>query len=791
MADDVSTASRIARRLIPGAAALLLLPALVPWWVVVLPRLDFDVDPRSPGADMVTTLGPGGFGILAVAGTLAAVFALVVHGLAGGGFAWKSAALLLPGLILVAFHMPARFENLWHGTGWAWGVAAGLAMLHLGQWPQARRWASAVLAGFAAMLLVEAMNYRFVEHAATVASFEQQRDVFLESRGWAVGSSEAQLYERRLRTNDAIGAIGLSNVLATLGAGIGAMALGLLVGSLRPRRGASGGTMAKVSHAARETFGGDAAGRWLVGGALFVVAAALVALTNSSAGMAALGLGCAWVTAVAVLRVIAARPTPGDRHPRAVAWCGAIVAAGCVALVYVGVAVRYAVWGVPGPGEVGQGIGGERSVLFRAQYWGAAWRMLTDSAGYALFGVGPGGFGDAYLRFKSPLNPEEVTSAHGFAVDFIATLGVIGGGLWAVVLVGWLARGAWGVMREVDPAAAPQPRVLPGLRGAVYGLLAIGGLLVAIEIAVAWAEISGPGATWGLAWRLAALGAFVLIGGLWWRFADECGVRVGLVAAAVAVLVHGSFDMAFFQPTSAVLMWFVVGLAGATCDSNSGARMSKARIPLPVLVSVGILIGAYVMSALLSRYSEHLRDAAEAARSGQNRVAFESLKHANRTVNFDPAVVRSVSQVAPSLDAASEFVQWSMVRRLPSVSAGLVLDQPWSTWRRVNKDAEVLGVGFGHAGSWRLLAAFASAQGDLGNALAARNHALERSPFNVRDHVALGDLLRERDEPARAADSYREALRLDDLRYLDPAKQLPEAERARIEAWLAEHDADG
>ncbi|MEM8782634.1 MAG: O-antigen ligase family protein [Planctomycetota bacterium] len=788
MSDELPKSATAAQRLIPFATVAVLLPAVVPWWVIVLPRLDFDVDPRSPGAEVATTLGPAGLGVLAALGTAAALFALVVHGLAGGRFAWKSALLLLPGLVLVGMHLPQRFENLWHGTGWAWGVAAGLALLHLGRWPIARRWASAVLAGFAAMLLVEAMNYRFVEHAVTVAAFEQQREVFLESRGWAEGSSEAQLYERRLRTNDAIGAIGLSNVLATLGAGLGAMGLGLLVGALRPKRGA---TVADVTDAARETFGGDARGRWLVGGAVFMVGVAIVALTNSTAGMAALGLGCVWVTGAAVLRLFAAR-TGRLSGPSMGGW-SVVGAVGCVALVYAAVALRYVVWGVPGPGQVGQGIGGELSVLFRAQYWGAAWRMVTQQPSVWLLGVGPGGFGDAYLRFKSPLNPEEVTSAHGFAVEFVATLGVVGGGLWALVLVGWLARGAWGVMSDADPSATSPPWASRGVRGAVYGLLGLGGVLMGLELAVAWAEVSGPGAVWGLAWRLAAWGAFVLVGGLWWRFADDLGVRVGLVGAAVAALVHGSFDMALFQPASSAMVWAVVGLAG-----GSGVIAKVVERPRRIRGSAAswiwfAMLAVFVVVAtgatLLGQHAKHLALAADATRSEAGQVALEHLGQANWMAGFDPAATRFMPSVAPSPTAAERAVQSAMTSRFPSVSLAVVRDEPYAEWGRLLRADDVLGTGFGHAGTWRTLAQLALQRGDQASALDAYVLAAQRSPFNLRDRVAIGDLWVRFGNDDDASASFHEALRLDDLRYLDPAKQLPEAERARVEAWLAEHDA--
>ncbi|MEM1098759.1 MAG: hypothetical protein AAGH92_08215 [Planctomycetota bacterium] len=868
MPDEPSKSTRVAQRLIPVAALAVLLPAMVPWWVVVLPRLDFDVDPRSPGADIITTLGPAGFGTVAVLGTAAALFALVVHGLAGGRFAWKSALLLTPGLIVLATWMPQRFENLWNGTGWAWGLAAGLAMLHLGQWPAARRWVSAALAGFAAMLLIEALNYRFVEHVVTVAAFEDQREVVLQARGWAEGSSEAQLYERRLRTNDAIGAIGLSNVLATFGAGMAAMGLGLLIGTLRPKRDA---TMADVTEAARDTFGGDATGRWLVGGAVFVAGAAVVGLTNSTAGAAALALGCVWVVALAVLRTVAALKKPEDATQRNLAILSSAVAAGCVALVYAGVAVRYAVWGVPGPDEVGQGIGGELSVLFRAQYWGAAWRMVTDSTAHAVVGVGPGGFGDAYLRFKSPLNPEEVTSAHGFAIDFVATLGVIGGGLWALVLLGWLARGAWGVTRMPDAEKASEPKLADGVRGAVYGLLAVGGALIALELTVAWAEASGPGAAWALAWRLAALIAFVLVGGLWWRFAEDHGVRVGLVAAGVAVLVHGSFDMALFQPTSAALVWAVLGLAGgaAVREHRSNTLLIQSAACVVVLVAGSLTMASWGL-ALLYDHASWMHRAAVGVRTDRLPESIESLRNANGFVGTDriairEAAIRSLEQSGrlaatrnwPAARTAWEdAVRWHW-RELVRRGSGrgpttlVAIDVPveafsvaGSSWllhmnRDTNSfvDADTRNPVWRWPGGHRTLAALY--EGWLRQEAALRNagasppefpdpsqphargfgyralpplddpawqewdawrwgvvarclaEAAKQSPTNVNDRVRLGDALllsSETDRRERAADSYREALRLDDLRYLDPAKQLPEAERARIEAWLAVYE---
>ena len=64
---------------------------------------------------------------------------------------------------------------------------------------------------------------------------------------------------------------------------------------------------------------------------------------------------------------------------------------------------------------------------------------------------------------------------------------------------------------------------------------------------------------------------------------------------------------------------------------------------------------------------------------------------------------------------------------------------------------------------------------------------LEHNPYSLRDHVRLGDLYYERlQRPKLARKSYRTALKLSELNYLDPAKPLTEQERQRIEARLGQ-----
>ncbi len=791
------------QRLVPAAAVLLVLPVLVPCWFVVLPRLSFDVDPRTPGADVVTTLGPAAFAWLACFGVLASALAVALHAALGGAVRWGSSALVLLGVAAAAWHAPDTFTDRWHGVGWGWAGSAGLAAAHLGQHAAARRWATMLLAGLAGALAVEAVYYVFVEHPEMVRQFERHRDELLAARGWEPGSSEATLYERRLRTDDAVGAFGLSNVLGTLAAGLSVMGLGLAAAG--PRR-------VWVSKA--ESWRLWRAGGWkpwCVGLLVFLLSFGTVWFTNSAAALVALLLGIGWISCSMVVKYWKHRQSSTRHHGRkrpdanrAGPRLLSAAAVGLVALVFVAVFVRGAM-GPPTPEHIGQGLVGERSVLFRFHYWQAAASMVldalrTDGILAVLAGVGAEEFGSRYLIHKNPLNPEEVSNAHAAFVDYTVMLGV-GGLAWSVVLLAWLWRGATSVLRDTPAGDATDQHSWPA-RPAFYATLLAAVVLFVGEAVVALPEISGLGP---VAMRLMAAAFFVGIALAWGRFASDAARRLGVVGGAVAVLVHGQFDMGFFQPASAPVFWVMLGLCGAgvapardeQAEDATDATASDTRTGGVRWVVVALLLVATAWSAAsaarLTRYQALTGEAADRARAGQLLDAATLTQRASDTVGVD----RSTFTATVRLRHEAALAAAQRGGRLTAFELWGAAD--WLGWHRPDHN-DGRTVPERRAWAWRLVSELERAEAEfapadeltrrLSYAIETRRRAASLSPFSLSDAVSMVEAWqampgRAVDEGAsleRAQQWARKALELDAQRYLDPGKQLDDATRERMQA---------
>jgi hypothetical protein len=263
----------------------------------------------------------------------------------------------------------------------------------------------AILVATAVPILWRGVLQVLVEHPQTVDAYLANRAEFLGARGWAEGSPQALTYERRLMQAEATAWFGLSNVSSSVIGALAVVAGGASIALWTPRR-----------------LGAVLAG--LVSAAAFLT----VALTGSKGAIAATAIGVAF--AVLALRL------PGPPRWRI-----------GVALLLLVVPVA----AVAARGMAGLSLG-ERSLLFRSQYADGALKVFGANP---LIGVGPAGFGDAYLRVRPALAPEEVQSAHAAWADWIASLGE-GGIAWIallVLLVAWCAKAA----RTPDPQPAPIP----------------------------------------------------------------------------------------------------------------------------------------------------------------------------------------------------------------------------------------------------------------------------------------------------------------------------------------------
>ena len=742
--------------------AVVVLPLLLP----ILPVGALDADPRVGGAAMQSG-GAIGWGPRGAAWVQLAAAALsligaglalrhgvrlhrVATGLAGLGLLWTVGHLTLGAV---------AWDDWRQGGAWAGAVVTAWGVLHLGQIPGARRWMAAVLVGVLVPVAADAVWETQVEHRWNLEHYEANRDDVLARQGIEPGSEQQQLYERRMNFNDATGNLGLSNVLASLTGALAALAAGVSLGLWRRRTGEGDANRLPVILAAAAA-----------GGGLLTVAS-----THSTGGtlglLAGAGLGAA---ALILIRW-------AGRHA---AWLVPAAAVGLVVLAFAAVLVRGAM-GVQAPPPPGAGPEalGERSLLFRYQYWSAGARLWAEAP---LTGVGPTGIADGYPRLKDPLNPETVSSLHNVFVDLAVTLGV-GGLAWGALLMMWLWRAGRAVGGPLmEPSAGEPP--LAGRAGTwLAGAVVAGAYLLAL-----------PALQPGLVPESALL---MIAAGLgWWAVTatignaphlPPCTLQVGLLAAAAVLLVHNQIEMTFFQTSSCTLAWSVMALAASGSAPPPPPVELLGRTPPRRRPAVYTAVAAVILLAMLVhawRVDRHQRLAAQVAASlriGNTEATLDALQAMQHAAGFDD---RALSWRVRLL--ALEPLM-SDPTRLNPARARTALD------RAVALIDAALTDGYQTPGVHRLRANLHAAAAQrlddealLREAIDAYRTLQSLSPHNIPDQLALGDLLAEAGRDREAADAYRRVLQLRDEKYLDPAEPLRAADLQRIERFVPDRPAD-
>jgi len=723
----------------------LLVPALLPLLVTVSPELYFQFDPRllTRGYSL-TELGPAGAAWLCVYSVAAAGAALAVAACRGVRISALLLGLAGLGMAACAVHIVGgSLADRTTAGAWLAGAALAVGAAHLGQLPDARRWAGAALLAVTIPVALDAAFYVFVSHPMTVETYMATRDQTLASRGWAPGSAEAIKYEQRLRANDATGAFGLSNVLGSFAAVFTLAGLTLGVLTLRAKRWAS----------------------VAVAGGLAALGGLTLYLTQSKGAMAAAVAG---VVMLGATLACAGRP----RRRAAAGALALLLVAGALALV-----LARGAMGPPGDAQ------GERSILFRYHYLqGVANLLRGESPRAVLLGVGPDGFGQLYPRYKNPISPESVTSAHNVFADWAAMLGVGGVALGAVLGV-LLWRGA-SALRPTNKDAAQ-----PGLAGAhrvprpvVVAAAALAAVLFGTEYVVSFAAL-GPAS--GVVWLVGLLGFVVVLVAL----ARRCAVRdaawpaVALVAGVV-LLVHGQIVMTFYNLAAVGPACFIVGLAGAGAAPDARRLTGRATLryaPACVLVLAAILL-ASGNAALVSRQQAQVASAEDALRRGDWQDAVEHLDRSAALIPADNKAVRW--RVALRMEMAMELARHGMTgparARLDGVFA--ILD-----------DAQRAGLSPPQAERYRAqthrLAATLLGDPDApAYAAQAMRRAADLSPYNTHLHLDAADFALAAGDSAAAAAPRRQTLALHDAASLDPAHQLSPEDHARVTSTLGTLD---
>ncbi|MFK7884988.1 MAG: O-antigen ligase family protein [Phycisphaerales bacterium] len=345
-----------------------------PWW---------DADPFR-FAPPITGITPTWALVLNVIIVLGSTIMLVAS---RAGIGRLPTVLMLFGCAALGYHIVTNPEAVSSGADFTATLAAIVATWSAGRNPSMRRLVTGLLLGFVFFIAAIGSVQMFIEHPATLRSFELTSADFYRSRGWDPNGPKAAMYEERLSHANPTGPFGLTNVFATFA---GAAFVGLASCCI--------------------------AKSWSLKERLVLVIAAIVAACALLATGSKGGIGAAALAAIVTLVTMKIRPS----------WTGR-----AILLAAFGVLAAIALRGALGDRF------DEKSLLFRSHYQQGTWSVWRE---HPIVGVGPDQFQQAYMRLKPAEAPEDVTSAHSIWLDWLGMLGIGGVALIGATGVGFARR---------------------------------------------------------------------------------------------------------------------------------------------------------------------------------------------------------------------------------------------------------------------------------------------------------------------------------------------------------------
>ena len=714
-------------------AAAVLVVVLIRCLVNISADLHWDWNPRSePGSLPVTSLGPAGLAWLNSASVLVAGISLAVHAMSGGRIHMVSSILVFAGAAFAARHMQSHAENMRLCGSWIAASMIALAAFHLAQHERPRRLIVTSLIGLLIPLGVHAAGYVWIDHADTVRDFQLHEVERLDAKGITFGSAQHRLLVERLNTPDAIGPFSLSNVFGSVLAALTVMAL---AESLRLMRE-----------------------RWWTLAVLATVPTVLgflgVTLTRSKGALVALVSVSAFVFGVWWLS------RRGTRR-----WPLGVLGLALVVLAVLTVFGRGAV-GRPDTAE------GERSILFRYQYWRAAARIMGEqdiTSGW--LGIGPAGFREAYPRVKVRFNPEQVTNTHNVFVDYTTMLGV-GGLAWSGLLLGWMFRSG----REAAAALAARP---PGreTRGPPLAeprvqithpgwALMIVAPVFAVVIHIKLPLLGAPDSF--MAFRIiAGLAGFLYLTAA--LFAEQRlmsrRLSVGLFASGLVLMVHSQIEMTFFSEGASALAWLVLG-TGAAGRCYQSDRHPWSRFVVPITAIIGGVAMIVLVAIPVTRQQRWLADAASQWRSGNVASAFQSLESAIVVLPNAPRPYRTLATLVIAQGHGDQALE--ILDRAGAAGH----DDVWQLRMRLDVVRRDMAVEpHGTAPDW---------------AHEVARELVARRPLGLEDLLRVADFKWRSGRREEAAALYERSLELSEELYLDPMRQLTAEQAGFIKRRLGQ-----
>jgi hypothetical protein len=716
--------------------------------------------------------------------------ALIGEVLRGAAMLWMPVLLWALGCVGVAVQAfvirTGSIDDVRIGSTWVAAFAAGLTAMHVCRDERIRRVTLAVGVGIIAMLAAKGAVQVFHEHAMTLQRYRADREGFLLSQGWTPDSASAKNFERRLNQAEATGWFGLSNVYASFAATCAVALTGCAVLAWRE---------ARVHRRMPDGWAGV-----LTLGAAAALGA--LVLAGSKGGYAAAAIGMVMLAGRWILTRL--------RVPKVNARIAGIAAIAVMGLAISAVVVR---------GLVGTRVS-ELSLLFRWFYMQGAVRALAESP---LFGTGPDGFKDAYMRLKPALSPEEVSSPHSVVWDLMARLGVFGV-LWTGLWLRWvygLGAAAVGETRGPAPESGHARA-----EGWLVMLAAAAPVLISTWMERAMGSPEQAAARLGglAGWVGVSLALLLLLR------TSRMGFGALAIAAMVAAL-HGQIEVTPLWDSSAAWMCLMLAAAGA---GSHGAVTRVGR----AMVAPGLLVAAAVGTAWMgvvptTRWEVSLHAGADEMRPMAEMRARLGEIAAGRAGDTDsmPRLLQDLARLTDTQTPASaEEMDRAMARLafkcashaepfLERASAIAPRDfQTNETWVRTLMEGAVAADASGQSGAAVSAAAEArrhanefahrcpssSSYGLLGNVESAM-YSLTKDPAHLDEAIRAWEAgarfdpyglslplqafralvsVNRKDEASVLARRLRE---LDALQRLDPLKQLNDADRAVVERFAGEN----
>ncbi len=743
------------------AVGVMLLAALARVVVSIDPMPVWSMDPFTMWIPK-TSLGPTALFALDMFGLVAA--AVVIWSIRAR-VTIAPAALLTIGVAGIAFHAARSPSHAEIGVPWISAIAGAFAVAHL---PRTSMWRSVALASIlavAVLLVGRSAVQVFIEHPQTIAAYEQTREAFLQSQGWATDSSMARNYERRLYQAEASGWFGLSNVFGSV-----MMAMALAFGVLSWRALRARIDDRRITLVLTLACALCLAGLWL----------------SMSKGAAGAGI-------VASAALVACLLLPKQTR------------------LIVGLVPAMVLSGVVARGLIGERIG-ELSILFRWFYIDGATQIFLD---HPRVGVGPAGFKDAYLIAKPPISPEEVTSAHNLLFDWLATLGVS-----AIALIGLLGLGCRQIGRNLK-SADDHPEPSWPMRPAVFAAGTIMALLVGFS---AYIERTLLTPDMGIVRALGLLGGLAIAASTVQLARTQPRATVlAVCAAALGLLAHMQIEVTGVWAGAAPMCFLLIGLAckPVQIKPESARAIAGSVCSVALLVITAILIAT--SGKALWRWEQAMDEATAAVQpwaeafnqlnqSPPDSLEFRDAVQAFATLSGWPTA-RSNEDLTRQIDrtrsdaneAAIEHLRRAVQHRpqhaetreaaIQALLRTLKTDPTGRPSAALDEAVQIArgGVEFvpDRSRSWRLLSNTLQVTADAGDAFDAPEfmaeaydallHAAELDPYGLGltlDLVDLADKLGLLDDQQAWA---TKALEINANLRLDPLRGLTDAERDRLE----------